>query len=49
MKTKAIGLLLLLGLTLPLTACELGGGEGSEGVEETTGEGEGEGEEEEED
>jgi hypothetical protein len=44
MKTKAIGLLLLLGLTLPLAACDLGGGEGGEEVEETTGEGE-EGEE----
>lgn len=40
MQTKAIGLLLLLGLTLPLAACELGGGQGGEEVEETTGEGE---------
>lgn len=37
MKTKAIGLLLLLGLTLPLAACEFRGGEGGEEVEETTG------------
>lgn len=49
MQTKAIGLLLLLGLTLPLAACDLGGGEGGEQVEETTEEGEEEEDEEEED
>jgi len=41
MRNKAIGLLLLLGLTMPLAACGFGGGEGGEGgegVEETTGE-----------
>jgi hypothetical protein len=38
MRNKAIGLLLLLGLTMPLAACEFGGGEGGEEVEETTGE-----------
>lgn len=34
MQSKAIGLLLLLGLVMPLGACELGGGEETE---ETTG------------
>jgi len=34
---KAIGLLLLLGLVMPLGACDLGGGENSEETEETEG------------
>jgi hypothetical protein len=34
MQSKAIGLLLLLGLVMPLGACDLGGGENAEETEE---------------
>jgi hypothetical protein len=37
MQSRAITLLLMLGLTLPLGACELGGREGGEETEENEG------------